>query len=162
MTIFSLPEERQWVGLCLKGSRASDSGDTGSLEEKSPCISDETADLKMAAKRLVFGKYLNSGQTCVAPDYLLVQETVKEPFLKYVKAWIHQMLGENLLDNPDYPRMINKKHYDRVLDLLQGEKIAEGGYGREESLQIAPTILEKISSNAPVMQEEIFGPVLPV
>ena len=72
------------------------------------------------------------------------------------------MLGENPLDNPDYPRMINKKHYDRVLDLLQGEKIAEGGYGREESLQIAPTILEKVSSDAPVMQEEIFGPVLPV
>ena len=132
------------------------------LGGKSPCIVDETADLKMAAKRLVFGKYLNSGQTCVAPDYLLVQETVKEPFLKYVKAWIHQMLGENPLDNPDYPRMINKKHYDRVLDLLQGEKIAEGGYGREESLQIAPTILEKVSSDAPVMQEEIFGPVLPV
>ena len=127
------------------------------LGGKSPCIVDETANLKLAAKRLVFGKYLNSGQTCVAPDYLLVQETVKEPFLKYVKAWIHQMLGENPLDNPDYPRMINKKHYDRVLDLLQGEKIAEGGYGREESLQIAPTILEKVSSGRPCDAGGNFG-----
>ena len=132
------------------------------LGGKSPCIVDHTANLKMAAKRLVFGKYLNSGQTCVAPDYLLVQEDVKEEFLVYVKHFIRQMFGEEPLKNPDYPRMINEKHYHRVMGLLKDEKAETGGYGDEEHLQIAPTVLTGITEDSPVMQEEIFGPVLPV
>lgn len=132
------------------------------LGGKSPCIVDETADLKLAARRLVFGKYLNSGQTCVAPDYLLVQKSVKEPFLNYVKMWIHKMLGKNPLENPNYPKMINKKHYHRVLELIKGEAILEGGFGEEARLRIAPTVLDYVSPDSPVMQEEIFGPVLPV
>lgn len=132
------------------------------LGGKSPCIVEETADLKLAAKRLVFGKFLNSGQTCVAPDYVLVQETVKQEFAGYVKFWIGKMLGKNPLKNPHYPKMINKKHFDRVMGLMEGEKVLTGGYGEEESLQIAPTVLEGITGNSPVMQEEIFGPVLPM
>ncbi len=132
------------------------------LGGKSPCIVDNTANLKMAAKRLVFGKYLNSGQTCVAPDYLLVQEDVKEKFLVYVKHFIRQMFGKEPLKNPDYPRMINEKHYHRVMGLLKGEKAETGGYGDEKRLQIAPTVLTGITEGSPVMQEEIFGPVLPV
>lgn len=132
------------------------------LGGKSPCIVDKTADLNLAAKRLVFGKYLNCGQTCVAPDYLLIQNPVKNEFLIYADKWIKAMFGENPLDKPDYPKMINKKHYDRVMKLIKGEKILAGGYGREETLQIAPTVLDGITMYSPIMQEEIFGPVLPV
>ena len=132
------------------------------LGGKSPCIIDKTANLDLSAKRIVFGKYLNSGQTCNAPDYLLVHSSVKDDFIKYLSKWIYQMFGKIPLDNPDYPKMINKKHYDRVMKLIAGEKILEGGIGREETLQIAPTVLDNITGESPVMQEEIFGPVLPV
>lgn len=132
------------------------------LGGKSPCIVTKDAKLSLAAKRLVFGKYLNSGQTCVAPDYLLIDEKVKEEFLAYVVYWIEKMLGKEPLDNPDYPKMINEKHYQRVLNLIKGEKICCGGYGNPDTRQITPTVLEDVSWDAPVMQEEIFGPVLPV
>lgn len=132
------------------------------LGGKSPCIVTRDAKLSLAAKRLVFGKFLNSGQTCVAPDYLLIDERVKEEFLAYVVYWIEKMLGKEPLDNPDYPKMINEKHYQRVLNLIKGEKICCGGYGNQDTLQITPTVLEDVSWDAPVMQEEIFGPILPV
>jgi aldehyde dehydrogenase (NAD+) len=132
------------------------------LGGKSPCIVDETANLNLAAKRLVFGKYLNGGQTCIAPDYLLVQASVKEEFLQYVSKWIVQMFGEKPLENPDYPKMINKKHYDRVMNLIKGEDILVGGKGNEDTLHIVPTVLHNITGDSPIMQEEIFGPVLPV
>lgn len=132
------------------------------LGGKSPCIVDETADIPLAAKRIIFGKILNSGQTCVAPDYLLVQEQVKEQLLEAMKKELHNMLGEKPLENEEYPRMVNKKHFERVLGLIEGEKVVVGGYAKEESLQIAPTILDEITLESPIMQEEIFGPVLPV
>lgn len=132
------------------------------LGGKSPCIVEESADLNLAAKRIVFGKFLNSGQTCVAPDYLLVQASVQEELLKRIKGWIRNMLGQEPLDNPDYPRMINEKHYERVMGLMQGEDAFYGGYGRREMLQIAPTVLKHITRESAIMQEEIFGPVLPV
>ena len=132
------------------------------LGGKSPCIVAEDADLNMAAKRIVFGKLLNSGQTCVAPDYCLVQEKVLEPFLKLLVKWIHRFLGEDPLTAPDYPGMVNEKHYDRVMRLLSGEESVIGGNGNRKTLQIAPTVLRNVSPDAPVMQEEIFGPVLPV
>lgn len=132
------------------------------LGGKSPCIIDETANLKLAAKRLVFGKYLNSGQTCVAPDYVLVQEDVKEKLLEYLKGWIDKMFGVEPLKNQDYPRIINEKHYQRIMKLIEGENIVKGGYGNKERLFIAPTVLDHITENSPIMQEEIFGPVLPV
>lgn len=132
------------------------------LGGKSPCIVTEDAKLSLAAKRLVFGKYLNSGQTCVAPDYLLVSEKVKEELLAWIVFWIEKMLGKESLENPDYPKMINEKHYQRVMNLMVGEKISCGGYGNTETLQITPTVLEEVSWDSPIMQEEIFGPVLPV
>ena len=92
------------------------------LGGKSPCIVTEDAKLSLAAKRLVFGKYLNSGQTCVAPDYLLVSEKVKEELLAWIVFWIEKMLGKEPLENPDYPKMINEKHYQRVMNLMVGEK----------------------------------------
>ena len=132
------------------------------LGGKSPCIVDETANLKLAAKRLVFGKYLNSGQTCVAPDYLLVQEAIKDEFLEYLKAWIDKMFTAEPLKNQDYPRIINEKHYERIMKLTEGDHIVKGGDGNKERLFIAPTVLDDITEKSPIMQEEIFGPVLPV
>ena len=132
------------------------------LGGKSPCIVEESANLKIAARRLAFGKYLNAGQTCVAPDYLLVQDSVKEPFLALLKQEIRNMYGEKPLENPDYPKIINEKHYRRILGLLEGETVLTGGEANETTLQIAPVILDGVKAEAPVMQEEIFGPVLPV
>ena len=132
------------------------------LGGKSPCIIDETANLKLAARRLAFGKYLNCGQTCVAPDYVLVHEKVKERFLGYVKEEIVRMYGERPLENPDYGKIVNRKHFDRLLGLMNPEKIVFGGESREESLQIAPAVLDGVTPEDAVMQEEIFGPLLPV
>lgn len=132
------------------------------LGGKSPCIVDHTADLNLAAKRIVFGKFLNCGQTCVAPDYVLVEEAVREPFLQYLKKWTEKQFGENPLNNPDYGRIVNEKHFDRIMELIRQEKIYMGGNGSREQLRIAPTILYQVRPDSPVMQEEIFGPVLPV
>lgn len=132
------------------------------LGGKSPCIIEETANISIAAKRVVFGKFLNSGQTCVAPDYLLVQESVKVEFLLQLRRWINEFYGADPLTNPNYPRMVSQKHFDRVLGLIKGEKVLEGGRGNPEELKIEPTILDISDSNCLVMQEEIFGPVLPV
>ncbi|MGN0292445.1 MAG: aldehyde dehydrogenase [Lachnospiraceae bacterium] len=132
------------------------------LGGKSPCIVDQTADIRLAAKRIVFGKYLNAGQTCVAPDYILVQESVKDELVKYLKFYISVMLGEHPVRNPDYPKIINEKHFDRLMGLLKGEKAAVGGKGDRSHLKIEPTVLVDVTADSPVMQEEIFGPVLPV
>lgn len=120
------------------------------------------ADLSLAARRIVFGKFLNSGQTCVAPDYVLVQRSVQEKFMQELCRQTKRQLGREPLANPHYPRMVNERHYDRVMHLLAGELAVIGGYGRRQTLQIAPTVLRDVSPEAPVMQEEIFGPVLPV
>lgn len=132
------------------------------LGGKSPCIIDHTANLKLAARRLAFGKYLNCGQTCVAPDYVLVERSVKEPFMEYLKKEIASMYGMDPLQNPDYGKMVNRKHFDRVRSLIDEEKLAYGGACREETLQIAPTVMDRVTKEDAVMQEEIFGPVLPV
>lgn len=132
------------------------------LGGKSPCIIEESANLSLAAKRIVFGKFINSGQTCVAPDYILVQSTVKKAFLRQMKKWIRKTWGEKPLDHPDYPKMIDEKAYDRVMGLLLGENVLLGGYGRKRTLQIAPTLLDGVTWASPIMQDEIFGPILPV
>lgn len=131
------------------------------LGGKSPCIVDKTANIKVAARRIVFGKILNSGQTCVAPDYLIVHPSVKEELFAAMKKELLAMLGEKPLEAEEYPRMVNEKHFARVMGLIEGEDVVVGGYGNQETLQIAPTILDNVSLDAPVMQEEIFGPVLP-
>ena len=132
------------------------------LGGKSPCVVDETAKLDLAAKRLVFGKFLNCGQTCVAPDYLLIHRRVKEEFLGYVKKWTVEMYGENALENESYVKMINRKHFDRVMGLIDPAKVVMGGKGDPETLKIQPTILDNVTPQDAVMGEEIFGPVLPV
>lgn len=132
------------------------------LGGKSPCIIDETANIPLAARRLAFGKFLNAGQTCVAPDYVLCHESVKEPLLEELQKNITQFFGPQPIDNPDYGRIINRKHYDRILKLLDGTTLVCGGDTNEKTLQISPTVVDKISPKSAVMQEEIFGPVLPV
>lgn len=132
------------------------------LGGKSPCIVDETADLSVAAHRIAFGKYLNAGQTCVAPDYLFIHESVKEPFLRLFGAVLREFYGEDALQCPQYGKIINQKHFDRVLGLTKGEHIVYGGTANAETLQIAPTVLDGITPDSAVMQEEIFGPILPV
>ena len=132
------------------------------LGGKSPCIVERDADVDLAAKRIVFGKFLNSGQTCVAPDYCLVQQEVEKRFLGCLVKWIRRFWGARPLEHPDYPRMVNGKHFDRVMGLISGQETVTGGRGRRSTLQIAPTVLRNVSADAPVMREEIFGPVLPV
>ena len=132
------------------------------LGGKSPCIIDETADLPLAARRLAFGKYLNAGQTCVAPDYVLVQESVRDALLELLPRQIEAFYGKDPLDCPDYGRIVNEKHYQRLMGLTGSGRVVCGGTGRAETLQIAPTVLADVSPESPVMQEEIFGPVLPV
>ncbi|MBS6397249.1 MAG: aldehyde dehydrogenase [Clostridiales bacterium] len=132
------------------------------LGGKSPCIINHTADLKLAARRLVFGKYLNCGQTCVAPDYVLAEQSVKEQLVGYVKQEIVRMYGEDPLANPAYGRMISRKHFERVLGLIDPKRLIYGGQSDEESLKIAPTILDGVTETDAVMQEEIFGPLMPI
>lgn len=132
------------------------------LGGKSPCIVDETANLKLAAKRIVFGKYLNAGQTCVAPDYILVNQKVEKELIVYLRHWIHKMYGANPLTNSDYPRIINSRHYRRIIRLMKSGFIVEGGYGDGLTRKIAPTILTRIEKDSAIMKEEIFGPVLPI
>ena len=129
---------------------------------KSPCIVDETADFKVAARRIAFGKYLNCGQTCVAPDYLLIQESVKDKFLPLLEAAIRDMYGTDPLSNPDYGRIVNEKHFARLGDILDGETVLFGGQRCSETLQIAPTVVGPVSPDGPAMGQELFGPILPV
>ncbi|MCH5199219.1 MAG: aldehyde dehydrogenase [Oscillospiraceae bacterium] len=132
------------------------------LGGKSPCIVDSTANLKLAAKRIVFGKFLNCGQTCVAPDYILCERSVKDKFVKELCRQVKAQYGENPFMNPDYGKIINKKHFDRLLRLIDSGKVAVGGSSDESSLQIAPTVMDNVTWDDEVMQEEIFGPILPV
>ena len=132
------------------------------LGGKSPCIVDSNAKLRLSARRIIFGKLLNCGQTCVAPDYILCHADIKDRLLQELREQIKLQYGENPLENPDYGRMVSRKHFDRVRGLIQPEKVFHGGQWQEDTLQIAPTILTDVTWEDKVMQEEIFGPVLPV
>lgn len=132
------------------------------LGGKSPCIVDETADLELAAKRIVWGKYINAGQTCVAPDYLLVHEKVKDELLEKIIFTIKKFFGPTPQMSESFPRIVNEKHYERLLGLMGSGKVLIGGVGDAKRLQIAPTVLDEVEWESPVMQEEIFGPILPV
>lgn len=132
------------------------------LGGKSPCVIDSTAKLKLAAKRIVFGKYLNCGQTCVAPDYVLCHSSVKDRLVKEICAQISAQYSSEPLQNPDYGKIINEKHFHRILGLIDSAKVVLGGESNESTLQIAPTVMDNVSWDDAVMQEEIFGPVLPV
>lgn len=132
------------------------------LGGKSPCIVDSTAKIKLAAKRIVFGKYLNCGQTCVAPDYILCQKSIKDEFVKEVIAQIKSQYGENPLENPDYGKIVSEKHFNRICGLINKEKVVCGGEVNSETLQISPTVLDNVAWDDAVMQEEIFGPIMPI
>lgn len=132
------------------------------LGGKSPCIVEESADIRLAAKRIVFGKFLNAGQTCVAPDYVLVQRSMKNELLCYLKDAIHKAYGSTPIDHPDYPGIINEKHFERLCGLMKEGNICIGGRTRKETLQIEPTVIEGVEIDHRIMQEEIFGPLLPI
>lgn len=129
------------------------------LGGKSPAIVDETADIKLAARRIAFGKVLNAGQTCVEPDYLLIHRSVKDAFISAYRDALEQFFPNG--DMRDMVNIISEKHYNRVKGLIQGESIALGGTFDDERRFIAPTLLDDVSPDAPIMQQEIFGPVLP-
>ena len=132
------------------------------LGGKSPCIVDETANLELSARRIVWGKIINAGQTCVAPDYILVHHKMKDTFVKFLIQEIQKALGPNPEESPDYARIINLKNWERQLTLLEGQKILFGGESNKDSLYLAPTLLDNPSMESLVMKEEIFGPVLPI
>ena len=131
------------------------------LGGKSPCVICDDADLPLASTRIAFGKWLNVGQTCIAPDYVLVDAKIAHEFCEMLQAAAKIMYGEDAFQNPDYGHLVNKKHFNRVLSLIEKEKLVFGGRAKEETLQIEPTVLYCDGSEA-VMQEEIFGPLLPV
>ena len=127
------------------------------LGGKSPCIVDQSANLKLAAKRIVFGKFLNCGQTCVAPDYILCHKSVKSKLINFLKEEIQLQYG-----SAELGKIINRKHFDRILALIDPNKVVTGGTGDPDTLRIQPTVMDSVTWKDAVMQEEIFGPVLPV
>lgn len=132
------------------------------LGGKSPAIVTANSDILVAARRIAFGKFLNTGQTCIAPDYLLVHNDVKEKFIEALKKKVIQFYSEEAADNYDYGKIINEKRFDKLISYLNDGKIVTGGTFNREKLFIAPTILTDVPADAPVMNEEIFGPILPV
>lgn len=132
------------------------------LGGKSPCIIDETANLDLATKRIVWGKFLNAGQTCVAPDYILIEKSIKDYFLMSLKSEIIKQFGINIKSSPDFPRLINKASLDRVKSYLNDGDIYFGGSYNDEDLYLEPTILTNIKNDSKIMEEEIFGPILPI
>lgn len=132
------------------------------LGGKSPCIVDRTANIPLAARRICFGKFLNAGQTCVAPDYVLAEECVRERLMAEIGRCIKTFFGEDPLSCGDYPRIVNQRHFDRLTALLEGQPVYCGGRTDPDGLRISPTLLDNPSPDAPVMSEEIFGPILPV
>ncbi len=132
------------------------------LGGKSPCIVHNDASISCAAKRIVWGKFLNAGQSCISPDYVLVHYAVKNKLIKQLKHWINTFYGTDPIQSPDYARIINEKHFDRLINLLEQGTVITGGETRRNDLYIAPTIMENISLDNTIMQEEIFGPILPI
>lgn len=132
------------------------------LGGKSPCIVHRDADIELAAKRIIWGKTLNSGQTCVCPDYLLVHAEIKDKLISAMKRYIRKFYGEEPCRNEEFPRIVNEKHFNRLKGLLSNGRIVTGGECNQAALQISPTLLDQITWEDPVMQEEIFGPILPV
>lgn len=132
------------------------------LGGKSPCIVEKTANIKLAAKRIVFGKFLNCGQTCVAPDYIYCDKEIKDSLIEEIKKQIKLQFGNNSLDNNDYGKIISEKHFNRLNGLIDSDKVVHGGNTNAEVLKIAPTIMDNVTFKDKVMQEEIFGPILPV
>ena len=132
------------------------------LGGKNPCIIDETANLKLAAKRIVWGKFLNAGQTCIAPDYLLVSKKIKATFIELLKTEITNAYGENPEVSTDFPRIINEKNWKRLTAMLANQTIISGGKINDTDYYIAPTLIDEPQLDSLVMKDEIFGPILPI
>lgn len=131
---------------------------------KSPVIVDETANIKVASERICFGKFTNAGQTCVAPDYILVHESVKDDLITALSKTLREFYGQNIQQSPDYGRIVNLKHYHRLTSLINSAQmnIVFGGHSDEDERYIEPTLLDHVTSDSAIMQEEIFGPILPI
>jgi aldehyde dehydrogenase (NAD+) len=132
------------------------------LGGKNPCIVDETASLKLAAKRIVWGKFINAGQTCIAPDYILIHKDMKDKFINYLKKEITAAYGYNPAESADFARIVNNKNWDRLVRMIDPEKVIIGGQSDEESCYIAPTLIDETSLDSLIMKDEIFGPLLPI
>ncbi|CBZ02991.1 aldehyde dehydrogenase [Clostridium botulinum] len=132
------------------------------LGGKSPCIVDKDANIDLAARRIAWGKFLNAGQTCVAPDYLVVHRNIKEKLISSIENYIVEFFGENTFESEDYPRIINERHFKRLEGYLKEGKIVSGGNTDINNLYIEPTIIEGINFENKIMEEEIFGPIFPV
>ncbi|HGZ9281043.1 TPA: aldehyde dehydrogenase [Staphylococcus aureus] len=134
------------------------------LGGKSPVIVDETANIKVASERICFGKFTNAGQTCVAPDYILVHESVKDDLITALSKTLREFYGQNIQQSPDYGRIVNLKHYHRLTSLLNSAQmnIVFGGHSDEDERYIEPTLLNHVTNDSAIMQEEIFGPILPI
>src|SRR5690606_1336736 len=129
---------------------------------KSPCLVTEDANIAVAARRIASTKFSNAGQMCIAADYILVHQSKKEELIRELKQCIRELYGENPEESPYYGKMINSRNFDRVTGYLSQGNIAHGGHYNRETLYIEPTLITDISWTAPLMQEEIFGPVLPI
>ena len=132
------------------------------LGGKSPCIVDATANIRLTARRIVFGKYLNCGQTCVAPDYLYCDASIRDELVKAIQEEITAQFGADPLKNENYGKIINQKHFDRILGLIDPARVVTGGNSDAQTLRIAPTVMTDVTFDDAVMGEEIFGPILPV
>ena len=132
------------------------------LGGKSPCVVERTANIPLAARRIVFGKFLNCGQTCVAPDYILCDQAVHDRLVEEIQKQIAVQFGPRPLENPDYGRIVNQKHFDRLTRLLSSGETVCGGGTEPDALRIEPTVLDSVRFCDPVMAEEIFGPILPI
>ena len=132
------------------------------LGGKSPCIVDSDINIEYTARRITWGKFINAGQTCIAPDYLLVDKTIKQELLDSIQKCIREFYGDEPSASPDYARISNQKHFSRLVEFLKNCEIMIGGQTNEAERYIAPTVIDNVSLQAPVMQDEIFGPILPV
>jgi aldehyde dehydrogenase (NAD+) len=132
------------------------------LGGKNPCIIDKTANIKLAAKRIVWGKFINCGQTCIAPDYILIHKSIKEDFVAMVKNEIFHAYGKDPKQSADYPRIINQRNFDHLQKMIMNQKRIMGGETDRDDLYISPTLIDNPGLNSEVMKGEIFGPVLPL
>ena len=132
------------------------------LGGKNPCIIDKTANIKLAAKRIVWGKFINGGQTCIAPDYILIHYSVKDDFIVHLKNEITHAYGNNPFQSNDYPRIINQRNFNRLKKMIINEKLLMGGETDEQGLYISPTLIDNPGLDSEVMKGEIFGPILPI
>jgi aldehyde dehydrogenase (NAD+) len=133
------------------------------LGGKSPVVIEESADIDMAAKKIVFGKYINAGQTCIAPDYVLVHQNKEKQLITALEKYIEEFYPKDNEGNViEYPRIVNERHFERLKNLIEIDKVVIGGKTNKQNLSIEPTVMKDINFNSPVMQEEIFGPILPI